>query len=177
MLQRLLTPVDRVPFSAVWIGVRRILVAGGVLPFPNRFGNTINRVSHPALGHKATIRSDCTVGHLAVHPRATTTARIHHVIEPTVEREARVKDMVIKESTPTVTMCIKGSISTSMPRVGEEWVGHGVVKPPEDGAEDGLKDSERVGEPGVVPPKVKEGVFGKGCVALRAGIAGATTMT
>jgi len=66
------------------------------------------------------------VGHLAVHPRATT-AVIRHVIEPTVEREARVKEMVIKKATPTLTMCIKGSISTSTPRVGEEWVGHGVV--------------------------------------------------
>jgi len=27
MLRRLLTPIDRVPFSAAWIGVRGILVA------------------------------------------------------------------------------------------------------------------------------------------------------
>jgi len=54
------------------------------------------------------------------------------------------------------------SISTSTPRVGEEWVGHGVVWLTEDGAEDRLKESERIGEPGVVPPKVEEGVFGKG---------------
>ena len=86
---------------------------------------------------------------------------IRHVVKPTVEREARIKEMVIKETTPTLTMCIKSSISTSMPRVGEEWVGHGVVKLPEDGAEDGLEESERIGESGVVPPKVEEGFFSK----------------
>lgn len=60
-----------------------------------------------------------------------------------------------------VTMCIKGSTSTSTPRVVEGWVGHGVVYLVEDGAEDRLEESERIGEPGVVPPKVEEGVFGK----------------
>jgi len=151
----------------------KFLTYGGILAFPNRFADTINRASHPALGQKATIRCDCAVGHLAVHPRATT-ARIHHVIEPTVKREACAKDIVIKEAAPTLVICITVAIST--PRVGEDWVERlvkRILQPPEDG----LEDSERISKGGLVGPAKFEGVFGEGYVALPAGIAGATTMS
>src|SRR5713226_3437438 len=145
---------------------------GGILAFQNRFSDPINCVGHLALSHNATIRCDRTVGHLAVHPRATT-ARIHHVIEATVEREARAKKMVIKEAVPTLTMCIMVAIST--PRVEGEWVTgkHGVLQV----AKDGLEDPERIGKVGLVRPAKLEGIFGEGCVVLPTGIAGATTMS
>jgi len=64
-------------------------------------------------------------------------------------------------------------VAISTTRVGEEWVEHGTVQL----AEDGLEESERIGEAGVVVPAKVEGLFGEGCVALPAGIAGAATMT
>lgn len=187
MLRRqLLAAVDRVTFSSVRICVCSILIPlqsgserfrhrwkwtyGAVLAFPNRFGDTINCASHPALSHNASIRCDCTAGHLAVHPRAAA-ACIHHVIKAAVKREARAKVVFIKEAAPTLTMYIVVAISTA--RVGIEWVKHGVVHL----AEDGLEEPERIGEGGVAGPAKVEGVFGEGYVALPAGIAGAATMT
>ena len=75
--------------------------------------------------------------HLAIHLYVTM-AKIHYVIESTVKWKAYVQEMVIKEATPTVIMCIKGLILASIPQVGEEWVKHGVVQLVEDGAEGGL---------------------------------------
>jgi hypothetical protein len=79
--------------------------------------------------------------------------------------------LVIKEAAPTLVVCIMTAIST--PRIGEEWVEHGIVHL----AKDRLEEPERIGEAGVVGPAKLEGVFGEGCVALPAGIAGAATVT
>jgi hypothetical protein len=79
--------------------------------------------------------------------------------------------LVIEEAAPTLMVCIVAAISTT--RVGEEWVEHGIIQL----AKDRLEEPERIGEAGVVVPTEVEGVFWEGCVALPAGIAGATTMT
>jgi len=60
---------------------------------------------------------------LTVHPRATT-ASVYPVVKPTLKWEAHADDIVIKEATPTLVVCIMAAFST--PRIREEWVGHGV---------------------------------------------------
>jgi hypothetical protein len=60
--------------------------------------------------------------------------------------------------------------AVSAPRVGEEGIGHGM-------AEDGLEESEGIGETAVVVPAKVEWVFREGYVGLPAGVVGATTVT
>jgi len=99
----LLTTIDRMSLSPVWIDVCSVLVAGAVLAFPNRFGDTIDHASHPALTHPPTVRCHRAAGYLAVDPRATT-ARIHHVIEPTLEGEAHAAERLVKGATPMLVV-------------------------------------------------------------------------
>jgi len=63
--------------------------------------------------------------------------------------------------------------AVSTPRVGKEGIGHGMVKP----TEDGLEESEGIGETAVVVPAKVERVFREGYVGLPAGVVRATTMT
>jgi len=119
----LLTSVDGVPFSPVWIGVCSILVTGAILAFPNRFCDPVDCARHPALGHPAAVRCHCTARHLTVRPRATS-ARMYRVVKHTLEWEVHAGEWVIKEAAPTLAMRIMAAFST--PRIREEWVGHRV---------------------------------------------------
>jgi len=99
----LLTSVDRVAFSSVWIGVCSVLITHSILALPDRFCDTVDCASHPTLSHPATIRCECTAGDLTVRPCATT-AGIYPVIKPTLKWEAHADGGVIKEATATLVI-------------------------------------------------------------------------
>jgi hypothetical protein len=77
--------------------------------FPHRFGDTIDRASHSALSHPATVGSNCAAGYLAVYAGATV-SRIYHIVEPTVERETHVDERVVKEARRSTLVCIMAAV-------------------------------------------------------------------
>lgn len=167
----LLASIDRVSFSTVWIGVCGVFVASNVSTLPDRFGDAVDCASHPALRHPATIRRNGATRDLTVNARATASA-VHHIVKhvATLERETHADGWVIKEATRATTVRIVAAVPT--PRVGEEWVRHGMVQL----AKDGLEKSEGVCEVCMMRPWMVERIFREGHILLPAGVMRAAAM-
>ena len=179
----LVAPIDRVPFSTVWISICGVFVSlrrmgsawdlhtrceetyGCVSTLPDRFGDAVDRASHPALRHPTSIRRHCATRSVAVDTRATVST-VHHVVEhvATLEREAHPDEWVVKEATLAAVVRIVAAVPT--PRVMEKWVRHGMVH----FAEDGLEKSKGICEAGMMRPWIIKGIVREGHILFPAGV-------
>ena len=186
----LVAPIDRVSFSTVWIRVSGVFVSlgtmasawdlhtgceetyGSVSTLPNRFGDAVNRASHPALRHPASIGRHGATGNLTVNTRATVST-VHHVVEhvATVEREAHPDEWVIKEATRAAVVRIVAAVPA--PRVMEKGVRHGMMQV----AKDRLEKSEGICEARMMRPWKVKGIILEGHILFPAGVMRAAAMT